>query len=122
MTLPGGCDTVVVEWGGSVSGGQRQRISLARALRRNDAIVILDEPPTSLDLDSEAKVHEALTRVMAGRTCLLITHDVVAVSEADWVLVLDDGRIVESGTHKAAHRAGRPVPASLPAPVRHEWR
>ncbi|TLY31479.1 MAG: ATP-binding cassette domain-containing protein [Nitrospirae bacterium] len=87
------------ERGDTLSGGQRQRIAIARALIRNAPILILDEPMRGLDVESEMAVREALKRLMAGKTCLLITHDLQAVAQADLVLVLDEGRIVERGRH-----------------------
>ncbi|TLY45884.1 MAG: ABC transporter ATP-binding protein [Nitrospirae bacterium] len=92
-------DTVIGERGDTLSGGQRQRIAIARALIRNAPILILDEPMRGLDVESEMAVREALKRLMAGKTCLLITHDLQAVAQADLVLVLDEGRIVERGRH-----------------------
>lgn len=97
--LQEGYDTVIGERGDTLSGGQRQRIAIARALIRSAPILILDEPMAGLDVESEAKVRQALTRLMAGKTCLLITHDLQAVAEADGVLILEDGRIVAEGTH-----------------------
>ena len=97
--LPAGYDTVLGERGATLSGGQRQRIAIARALIRNAPVLILDEPMTGLDVESEAKVREALDRLMAGKTCILITHDLPSIADADVVLVLEDGRIIERGTH-----------------------
>jgi ABC-type multidrug transport system fused ATPase/permease subunit len=98
MALDDGYDTVIAERGASLSGGQRRRIAIARALVRNAPILILDEPMTGLDVASEAAVREALDRLMAGRTCLTITHDLQSVTDADQVLLLDGGR-VEDGRH-----------------------
>lgn len=95
-----GYDTVLGERGDTLSGGQRRRISIARAIIRNSPILILDEPMTGLDAGSEAKVREALDRLMAGKTSLLITHDLHATADADLVLLLDGGRIVAQGTHE----------------------
>lgn len=92
-------ETIIGERGETLSGGQRQRIAIARALIRNAPILILDEPMTGLDVESEAKVREALGRLMAEKTCLLITHNLQAVAEADFILVLEDGRIIERGRH-----------------------
>lgn len=97
--LQNGYETVIGERGGALSGGEKRRISIARALIRNAPILILDEPMTGLDAGSEAKVHEALKSLISGRTCLLITHDLQAVAEADLVLSLEEGRIVEHGKH-----------------------
>ena len=95
--LEDGYDAVVGERGATLSGGQRQRIAIARALIRNSPILILDEPMTGLDVESEAKVREALDRLMAGRTCLMITHDLQSIANADLVLLLEAGQIVERG-------------------------
>jgi ATP-binding cassette subfamily B protein/subfamily B ATP-binding cassette protein MsbA len=97
--LENGYDTVIAERGATLSGGQRQRIAIARALIREAPILILDEPMTGLDVESEAKVREALDRLMAGKTCLMITHDLPSIADADLVLVLEDGRIIDRGTH-----------------------
>jgi ABC-type multidrug transport system fused ATPase/permease subunit len=99
LELKDGYDTVIGERGGTLSGGQRQRIAIARTFIRNIPILILDEPMTGLDVESEAMVRDALRRLMAERTCLLITHDLQAVVEADRILLLEEGRIIEQGTH-----------------------
>lgn len=95
--LEDGYDTVVGERGGTLSGGQRQRIAIARAFVRNAPILVLDEPMTGLDIESEEAVRDALARLMEGKTCLLITHDLASASSADRVLILEQGRIVEQG-------------------------
>jgi ABC-type multidrug transport system fused ATPase/permease subunit len=95
-----GYDSVIGERGATLSGGQRQRIAIARALIRNTPILILDEPMTGLDVESEAKVREALDRLMAGKTSLLITHDLQSIADADLVLLLEAGQIVERGRHE----------------------
>src|SRR5438034_3288739 len=97
--LEEGYDTVIGERGATLSGGQRQRIAIARAVIRNAPILVLDEPMTGLDVESEAKVREALDRLMVGKTCLLITHDLPSIADADQVLVLEEGRIITRGTH-----------------------
>jgi ATP-binding cassette, subfamily B, bacterial len=97
--LADGYDTVLGERGATLSGGQRQRIAIARALIRNAPVLILDEPMTGLDVESEAKVRGALDRLMAGKACLVITHDLQSVVDADLVLVLEAGRIIDRGTH-----------------------
>jgi ATP-binding cassette subfamily B protein/subfamily B ATP-binding cassette protein MsbA len=97
--LEHGYDTVVGERGARLSGGQRQRIAIARALIRNAPILILDEPMTGLDAESEGKVREALNRLIAGKTCFMIAHDLPSIADANLVLVLEDGRILERGTH-----------------------
>jgi ABC-type multidrug transport system fused ATPase/permease subunit len=97
--LEDGYETVIGERGDTLSGGQRQRIAIARAVIRNAPLLILDEPMAGLDVESEAKVQEALDRLMAGKTSLVITHDLHAVAGADLILVLEGGRIVEHGSH-----------------------
>lgn len=93
--LEDGYDTVIGERGGTLSGGQRQRIAIARAFVRSAPILVLDEPMTGLDVESEAAVRDALNRLMRGKTCLAITHDLAAAATADRVLLLEDSRIVE---------------------------
>ncbi len=97
--LKQGYDTILGERGGTLSGGQRQRIALARAFIRNVPILILDEPMTGLDAKSEALVRDATSRLMEGKTCLLITHDLQNAAEADMILLLENGSISEQGTH-----------------------
>lgn len=98
--LPDGYDTVVGERGATLSGGQRQCISIARAMLRNAPIVILDEPTSGLDAFTERIVMEALRRLTNGRTTLIIAHRLATVSGADAILVLDQGRVVQMGTHE----------------------
>src|SRR5438132_26651 len=97
--LEEGYDTVIGERGATLSGGQQQRIAIARAVIRDAPILILDEPMTGLDVESEAKVREALDRLMAGKTCIMITHDLPSIADADLVLLLEEGRILDRGTH-----------------------
>jgi ABC-type multidrug transport system fused ATPase/permease subunit len=95
--LEDGYDTIVGERGCTLSGGQRQRIAIARTFIRDVPILILDEPMTGLDVESEMAVKDALQRLMSDKTCLLITHDLQSALDADLVLILEDGRIVEMG-------------------------
>jgi subfamily B ATP-binding cassette protein MsbA len=94
-----GYDTVVGEKGLTLSGGQRQRISIARAILKNPRILLLDEATSSLDYESEMCVHEALFRVMAGRTIIVVAHRLTSIQHADRILVVDQGKIVEEGGH-----------------------
>ena len=97
--MPDGYDTVVGERGVTLSGGQRQRIGIARAIIRGAPILILDEPTSGLDAVSEAIVFDALHRLMIGKTCIVVTHRLATIRKADVIFVLDDGQIVERGTH-----------------------
>lgn len=92
-------DTPLGEGGAGLSGGQRQRIALARAFLKDAPILLLDEPTSALDAESEAKIQEALKRLTAGRTTLVIAHRLSTVKDADLIAVMDKGRIVETGTH-----------------------
>ncbi|HEU4421481.1 MAG TPA: ABC transporter ATP-binding protein [Pilimelia sp.] len=105
-SLPDGLDTVVGERGYRFSGGEKQRIAIARLLLKAPSIVILDEATAHLDSESEAAVQHALSTALAGRTALVIAHRLSTVREADQILVLDEGRIVERGTHEQLVAAG----------------
>jgi ATP-binding cassette subfamily B protein len=98
--MPEGYDTMVGERGVTLSGGQRQRIAIARAIIRNSPILILDEPTSGLDSSSEKLVLEALGRLTAGKTVIVITHHLETIVKADVIFTLKDGRIVESGAHE----------------------
>jgi ATP-binding cassette, subfamily B, bacterial len=99
--LPDGYETVVGERGATLSGGERQRISIARALLKDAPILILDEPTSSLDAETEALLLEALERLMAGRTTFIIAHRLSTIRQADRIAVLHDGQIAELDTHDA---------------------
>jgi subfamily B ATP-binding cassette protein MsbA len=97
--LPQGLNTVIGENGSTLSGGQRQRIAIARALLKNAPFLILDEATSALDTESERLVQVALATLMQNRTTLVIAHRLSTIERADQILVLDQGRIVETGTH-----------------------
>ncbi len=104
--LPSGLDTVIGERGVKLSGGQRQRIALARAFLKNPPILILDEATSALDSESENLVRDAVRRLMAGRTSFLIAHRLAMAVNADLIVALDNGRIVETGSHEELMGAG----------------
>jgi subfamily B ATP-binding cassette protein MsbA len=98
-TMPDGFETRVGPSGGRLSGGQRQRVALARALLRNPRILLLDEATSALDAESEALVQAALTTMRQGRTTIIVAHRLSTVRDADLVVAMADGRVVEQGTH-----------------------
>ena len=104
--LPDGYDTVVGERGYRMSGGEKQRLAIARMLLKDPAIVILDEATSHLDTENEALVQEALTEALKGRTSLVVAHRLSTIVDADLIVVLDEGRITESGTHDELRLAG----------------
>ncbi|MGB5919505.1 ABC transporter ATP-binding protein [Arcobacter sp.] len=98
--LPTGYDTTIGDIGGSLSGGERQRISIARAILKNAPIVILDEPTAALDTQSEVAVQKAIDKLLEDKTVIVIAHRLSTISSADNILVLDNGEVIEMGTHK----------------------
>lgn len=101
MSLPRQYDTEVGERGIRLSGGERQRISIARAFLKDAPILLMDEPTSAVDLETEKTIQEAMERLSAGRTCVIIAHRLSTVRHADEIFVLKDGRIAESGTHES---------------------
>ena len=100
MALPDGYDTVVGEGGGSLSGGEKQRISIARAILKDAPIIILDEATASIDPENEHLIQAALSELTRGKTIITIAHRLATIQNADQILVVDDGRIVQRGTHQ----------------------
>ncbi|MEM2914301.1 MAG: ATP-binding cassette domain-containing protein, partial [Candidatus Bathyarchaeia archaeon] len=100
MKLPNGYDTIIGERGVNLSGGQRQRIAIARALLMNPKILILDDSTSSVDVDTEYEIQKALTALLKDRTTLVITQRISTIRNADKIIVMDDGKIVEEGDHE----------------------
>jgi ATP-binding cassette subfamily B protein len=98
-SLPDRLDTVVGERGYRMSGGEKQRLAIARLLLKDPAIVILDEATSHLDSESEVAIQQAFDEILQNRTAIVIAHRLSTIVDADRILVVDDGRIVESGTH-----------------------
>lgn len=99
LRLPDGYDTILSERGNSLSGGQRQRISLARAAIRSAPVLLLDEPATGLDSESEHHLIAALSQLMVDRTTLIVTHNLAFAARAQRIMVIDEGQVMELGAH-----------------------
>src|SRR5690606_29848496 len=99
MEMPEGYDTVIGERGMKLSGGQKQRLSIARAVLRNTPILILDEATAAVDVETEARIQQAIQELTENRTVIVVAHRLSTVKKADTILVIEDGRIVESGNH-----------------------
>jgi ATP-binding cassette subfamily B protein len=99
IELPEGYDTAVKERGSRLSGGQRQRIAIARALLKDPPVLIFDEPTSALDVESETAIQAALRLLLSGRTSIIIAHRLSTVADADRIVMLRDGKIVEMGSH-----------------------
>ena len=104
--MPKGYDTMIGENGARLSGGERQRISIARALLKDAPVVLLDEATASLDVENETQVQEALSRLLAGKTVIVIAHRMRTVMSADKIVVLEDGRVAEQGSPEELLAAG----------------
>lgn len=100
MALPEGYDTVVGEGGGSLSGGEKQRISIARAILKDASVIILDEATASIDPENEHLIQQAISELTKGKTIVTIAHRLATIEQADQILVVDDGQIVQRGTHE----------------------
>ena len=101
MQLPNGFDTVIGEGGASLSGGEKQRISIARCILKDSPIVILDEATASVDADNERAIQEAISELCKDKTLLVIAHRLKTIKDADRILVISGGEIVELGDHKS---------------------
>lgn len=97
--LPDGYQTVIGENGSTLSGGECQRLSIARALLKDAPVILLDEATASLDVDNETEIQEAISRLIKGKTVLVIAHRMRTIENADQIIVLDKGIVAESGTH-----------------------
>jgi len=100
MELPLGYDTVVGERGMGLSGGQKQRIAIARAILENPKVLLLDDATSAVDMETEHVIQQGLRQVMAGRTTFVVAHRISSLKDADEILVLDGGRVVQRGTHQ----------------------
>ena len=100
MEMPQGYETIVGERGTGLSGGQKQRIAIARAIIKNPKILIMDDCTSAVDMETEFKIQQALKGIMEGRTTFIVAHRISSVKDADEIILLDEGRIIERGTHQ----------------------
>ncbi len=108
--LPQRYDTLAGERGSRLSGGQIQRISIARAILKDAPILLLDEATSALDVQAEAEVQKALEELAKGRTTLVVAHRLSTIKDADYIIVMDQGRVAETGTHEELMEQGRIYP------------
>ena len=101
MAFPEGYDTIVGEKGVTLSGGQKQRVAIARTLIKDPSILILDDSTSAIDLDTEAEIRAALDNLMRDRTTLIIAHRIQSVMNADLIIILENGRIIQMGDHSS---------------------
>ena len=106
MALPNGFDTIIGEGGETLSGGEKQRISIARCILKNAPIVILDEATASVDADNESYIQQAISELCRGKTLLVIAHRLNTIQNADQILVIADGKIVQRGSHEELMAVG----------------
>jgi len=100
LSMPDGYDTIVTQAGGSISKGQKQLMTIARAMLMDSSMLILDEATSNVDTRTESLIQQAMLKLMEGRTCFVIAHRLSTIVSADRILVMDKGRLVESGTHE----------------------
>ena len=106
MALPNGYDTIVGEGGSTLSGGEKQRISIARALLKDAPVILLDEATSSLDPENEVLIQQAISELVKDKTVIVIAHRLPSVSNADQIVVLQDGSIAEKGDHESLLKLG----------------